>query len=134
MNENTELEVWGSHLSDCPPEDAEPAFGIVYYLVFNNPPLQKDFRPLVGRNPGEWKKRSQASKCRANGLSVYKNMEDAIKTREKYQSLRNTKPVMCELLPEYGMIKSTPAVGRPSHHTWWPPIDMEIWYLFVVIT
>ena len=90
MNENKKLEVWGSHLCNCPPEDAVPAFGIVYYLVFNNPPLQKDFRPLVERNPGDWKRRSQSSKCRAHGLSVFRNIEDAIKLREKHTPLRNT--------------------------------------------
>ena len=52
------MQFFGSDLNNCPPSDAKPAFGIVYYLVWNNPPEENDFKTRYNKTPkGLWTKR-----------------------------------------------------------------------------
>ena len=132
--EYRKLKLLGSHLDKCPPEDAEPASGIFYRLVLNNPPEKEDFTPnpntlsqILDRGPEE-------KICQVYGVSVYKDIEGALKARKKFKSLKGTEPAIGKLTPKCGVIKNTPSLIHHSHHTWWPPCEMEIWSLFQIIT
>ena len=63
-----------------------------------------------------------------------RDLEDALKTKRRRRGLKDTEPAVGKLTPEYGVIKSTPSRSCYSHHTWWPPNDMEIWSLFQIVT
>ena len=134
MKEYRKLRLLGSHLDNCPPEDAEPASGIVYYLVRNNPPQAKDFIPGIEKHPSVYKRKPKDQICQAHGFSVFTDIEDALKTKRRRKGLKDTEPAIGELTPECGLIKSTPSRTGYSHHTWWPPDDMEIWSLFQIVT
>lgn len=132
--EYRKLELRGSHLDNCPPEDAEPASGTVYYLVRNNPPQEEDFIPGIEKHPSIYGRRPKDQICQAHGFSVFTDIEDALKTKRRRNGLKDTEPAVGELTPECGVIKSTPSRTCYSHHTWWPPNDMEIWSLFQIVT
>ena len=103
------MKLLGSHLDNCPPEDAEPASGIVYYLVRNDPPQEEDFILGIEKHPSVYKRRPADQICQAHGFSVYKDLEDALKTKRKRKGLRDTEPAVGKLTPECGVIKSTPS-------------------------
>ena len=128
------LNLLGSHLDNCPPEDAEPASGIVYYLVRNNPPQEEDFIPGIEKHPSVYGCRPADQICRAHGFSVFKDLQDALKVKEEFNSLKGMEPAVGELTPECGVIKNTPSLARCSHHTWWPPNGMKVWSLFKIET
>ena len=134
LEEYRKLELRGSHLDNCPPEDAEPASGIVYYLVRNNPPQEEDFIPGIEKHPSVYGRRPPDQICQAHGFSVFTNIEDALKIKRRRNGFKDTEPAVGELTPECGVIKSTPSRACYSHHTWWPPNDMEIWSLFQIVT
>ncbi len=112
------MKLLGSHLDNCPPEDAEPASGIVYYLVRNNPPQEKDFIPGIEKHPHVYKHRPEDQICQAHGFSVFTDIKDALKTKRRRNGLKDTEPAVGELTPECGLIKSTPSRTCYSHHTW----------------
>ena len=128
------MKLLGSHLDNCPPEDAEPASGIVYYLVRNNPPQEDDFIPGIKKRPEIYKNNPKDQICKAHGISVFKDIKDALKVKNEFKSFKDTEPAVGELTPECGVIKNTPSRDRRSHHTWWPPDEMEIWSLFQIVT
>jgi hypothetical protein len=97
----------------CPPADAVAAQGSVFRVVRSNPPDPADFmslleqgRPVVGRL------------CESAGLSVFKELHDAVHYTKKY-------PYLGELIAEgklenrHGAMKATSRRGN-SHTTWWP--------------
>lgn len=128
------MNLLGSHLDNCPPEDAEPASGIVYCLVWNNPPQEKDFIPAIERNPRIRKKGSEKEICLAHGFSVFTNIEEVLQVKKEFSVFKSAEPAVGELTSECGLIKNTPSRERYSHHTWWPPDGMEIWTLFNIET
>ena len=128
------MELLGSQLDSCPPEDAKPASGIVYYLVRNNPPEEEDFIPGIEKHPHAYAHREKDEVCQAHGFSVFRDINDALKAEKTCKGLRGTKTAVGVLTSECGLIKKTPSRRRRSHHTWWPPLGMEIWSLFKIKT
>ena len=132
--EYRKLNLLGSRLDNCPPEDAEPASGIVYYLVRNDPPEEEDFIPGIEKHPHVYAHGKKDEVCQAHGFSVFRDINDALSAGKRYKSLRGAKTAVGVLTSECGLIKKTPSRSRKSHHTWWPPVGMEIWSLFMVKT
>ena len=95
---------------------------------------KEDFIPGIEKHPSVYKRRPKDQICQAHGFSVFKDIEDALKVKEEYNSLRGTEPAVGELTPECGVIKNTPSRKLRSHHTWWPPDGMQIWSLFQIVT
>ncbi|MDE0635248.1 MAG: hypothetical protein OXI43_05260 [Candidatus Poribacteria bacterium] len=127
------LKLFGWELKDCPPTDVESPSGIVYCFVWNNPPQKQDFRTARERKPGVYNKLSDDEKCEANGFSVFTNYQDILVAKEDYRGFRKAYIAEANLTSECGVIKNTPS-GYPSHHTWWPPIEKQIWLLFKIET
>ena len=132
---NNVLDLVGSELDDCPPEDAVPVNGNVYCWVWNDPPGQNDFVPAINR----WKniyKYTPERKCQAYGLSVYRNIDALLKTKTPKDPLRANRyamPAIGELDYNYGVIKNTPSRQSSLHFTWWPPCGLDVSLLFKVI-
>jgi len=114
---------------DCPPEDAVPASGTAYRLV-GSPIAVDDFLSVRQRYP----KRSFSNpekECKVHGLSVYRNIDHAQKTREIIPALRDRFIGVCTLRPEYGALKPTPSrITGLSHCTWWVAVGVEPWEFF----
>ena len=124
---------FGSHLSNCPPNDARPTSGTVYYLVRNNPPKEEDFKPLLKKRPNSLNGESEHIRCRGHGLSVLRDIDDA-KNLKKSSGFRDAMIAVCELTSKYGVVKKTPSNKRRSHQTLWVPYGVEIWLKFQVIS
>ena len=115
---------------ECPPKDAQPAAGDVYRVVKQNPPNSKDFIPLRAKKSGDFE-----DECKACGLSVFKNFEDAVDMKNRERGMKNRLIAKGTLGPHLGKIKHTPS-SQPygkSHHTWWVPTEAEPWNVFHVI-
>ena len=67
-------------------------------------------------------------------FSVFRDINDALSAEKTYKGLRGTKTAVGVLTSACGLIKKTPSRIRKSHHTWWPPVGMEIWSLFKIKT
>lgn len=126
---------FGSHLSNCPPNDAQPALGIIYRLVFNNPPNSSDFVPNVIEEPQRFNLQSNMTEeklCIGHGISVCKDLEDIRKKKKRFKrKFRNSKIAETTLTSECGLIKQTGS--DKSHYTWWLPPNVEVWHFFAVI-
>lgn len=129
---------FGSHLSNCPPNDAQPALGIIYRLVFNNPPNSGDFVPNVIEEPERYNLQSNMTEekeksCIGHGISVCKDLEDIRKKKKRFRrKFRNSEIAKVILTSECGLIKQTGSLNK-SHYTWWLPPNVEVWHFFVVI-
>ena len=116
---------------DCPPEDAQPATGDVYRVVKQNPPNSRDFIPFREKQSRDFGK----DECKACGLSVFINFEDAVDMKNRRGGMKNRLIAKGTLNPDLGKIKHTPS-NEPygeSHHTWWVPAEAEPWNAFHVV-
>lgn len=124
-------------LNNCPPDDANDAFGMIYRLVFNDPPIEKDFIPGVELYPqyyGESSKKTEEEICQGHGLSVCISKKDAIRAKEGNKGKwRHSIIAVANLESQCGLIKRTPKKGNPLHYTWWFPVDIEVWKLFNIV-
>ena len=129
-----EVKMFGSHLEDCPPTDAETASGVVYRIVENNPPDKDDFIPMAKSRTRNFKGfKTPEQQCNAHGLSVFRNIQEALEAKDNSKHLSDiSKPAVAELTPSCGLIKGGTSRRYTSHFTWWPPEDMEIWKMFEV--
>jgi len=114
---------------NCPPEEAEPASGTVYRLVKHNPPQAEDFLSTWEEFPGRFPKPN----TRISGASVYTDLKDIERLKNRIAHLRNRKTAKGELNPTLGFIQQTEGKEK-SHHTWWIPIGAEPWLIFKVIS
>jgi len=117
---------------DCPPGDAQVADGEVYRLVSQNPPLNTDFRPrVIEQTNGEY----SSNLCKACGLSVFRDLSDIEETRRYSGALKNKIVAKGTLIPEAGVLKTTPNArrGGKTHSTWWVPDEFDPTHLFQVI-
>ena len=98
---------------DCPPPDAVDADGEVFRLAKNDPPTPEDFVTHFesGRLP-------KAPACLRGGLSVFRELGDAIHLRSLFPKL-GKKVARGTLHPSHGKAKLTPS-RQPTHTTWWP--------------
>lgn len=117
--------------ADCPSQDARPATGEVYRLVKKNPPESEDFIPLREKKPtagfGE-------KECQACGLSVLRDVEDALQMRKRARGMAKRLVAKGRLSPCFGKIKHTPSSrDGSSHHRWWVPTEVQPWRVFRVV-
>ena len=124
---------WPSFLpKNCPPDDAVPADGVVYRLVRQDPPAQRDFVPQ--RNAGS-RSSFPGSECIASGLSVLRELDDAVRLRKRVPAFKNRTIARGELRPEAGVTRHTPSKkdGGGSHLTWWVPEGFDPTPFFMVV-
>jgi len=107
----------------CPPTDADPARGIAFYLT-HNPVHPRDFWSKRERNP-EKRFSDPVRECQANGLSIFRDIEDARRLRRRVSYFRNRAIAVGRLTPDLGVTKATPTVVRSSHCTWWIPVGVD---------
>ena len=127
----SDLELVGSDLVNCPPNDAEVINEItVYYLVRGYPFDKDDFKSKIEEKPQRFKGKPDNIRCQAHGLSVYTDINDVFATQEIFNHLKEYKVVVGMLTRKCGVIKKTPARGRKTHHTWWPfqNIDRSVYF------
>ena len=118
---------------NCPPENAQAAFGQVYRLVDNDPPTPDDFQSWREQHPNEQCPKT-VTECQACGLSVFTSISDIEVAQRKVRRLRNKKIAVGNLTIELGQILPTPSQNTgQSHHTWWIPNDTKPWTIFHVI-
>ena len=105
---------------DCPPEEAQPADGVYYYIVKNDPPEPSDFVSLYHRNRELALRRVRngiVTECQTMGLSIFTEQSDAVARARQYTRIGD-KIAQLTLGPDAGKILPTPRDGD-SHHTWW---------------
>ena len=116
---------WPAHLpNDCPPDDAEPAAGQVFRLV-DGKPSEDDFKSHYELDP----ERAWTDLCLACGLSVFADVTDADKARNRFPALRSRAIAHATLDGTIGVMKPT---GKRSHRTWWLPGGCQPWLVFQV--
>jgi hypothetical protein len=118
---------------NCPPKDAAEASGNVYMLVNGNPPEPEDFRSKREKHPDKPPFEPSERECQACGLSVYTEVSELLKTRSRHRGFRKMKIALGELTSDLGVIKLTPSLDSPSHHTLWVSKDATPWTVFQVI-
>jgi hypothetical protein len=112
--------------ADCPPHDAVDAEGIVFRLVKNDPPQDKDVESHFesGRLPN-------APPCLRCGLSVFRERTDADHQRRLLPNLGRW-VAQATLQADHGRTKPTPT-KIPTHTTWWPYEGVRRASLFIVV-
>ena len=102
--------AWGSN---CPPEDASLAEGVLFRRVLHTPVEPSDFLCWIelGRQVA-----GAERLCQAQGLSVFRYLARAY--AERYPATGNL-IARAELASEDGKLKPTPRDGN-SHIMWWP--------------
>ena len=108
---------------DCPPDEAEEinAPRLVYRLVRNNPPTDKDFRSQRAEKPE--KEFKNVTECQARGLSVRTDL-DAAMGLMTLRTMRGT--MLCEARLDHGAGRIMQTGEDPNHSTWWPLSDYDI--------
>jgi len=104
--------------NNCPPADAVDASGVVFRIVNNEPPMAADFVSHF-----ESGKLLKAPDCLRRGLSVFRELGDAVHQRRLFPRLgrliaRGT------LLAEHGKTRLTTG-KQPTHTTWWSYKDVD---------
>ena len=98
--------------TDCPPSDAVDAAGEVFRIVKHATPQPEDF--ASHRETGRLLKAPACLRC---GLSVFREIRDAVHQRQLIPKLGNF-IAQARLQTEHGKTKLT--VGKqPTHTTWW---------------
>ena len=107
---------------DCPPADAEEIVGprIVYRMVWNDPPVDDDFRSQRAENPSG---KFNVSECRARGVSVFVERSD-LEKRLKRPKFKGGQ--VCKVTLDKGAGRIQHTADNSSHHTWWPLAAYDI--------
>lgn len=116
-------ETWPA---DCPPADAIDTDGEVFRLVKHDPPQAED--TASHRETG---KLPRAPACLRCGLSVFRELRDAVHQRQLLPKLGNL-IARAALLAEHGKTKMTRGT-QPSHTTWWAYEGVNRASLFSVV-
>ena len=105
--------------AECPPKAAIEIIGetIVYRMVENIPPKEKDFRSQRTLQPN---KDFSLSECQVRGLSVFTEKADAETAAKGSKNLQGAMVAKVTLNRGAGYIQKTPSKRRKSHCTWWP--------------
>jgi hypothetical protein len=98
--------------NDCPPSDAVDAAGEVFRIVRHEPPNDADFA-----SHDETGKLPKAPACLRCGLSVFREIRDAIHQRQLIPKLGSL-IAQATLQAEHGKTKPTKGT-QPTHTTWW---------------
>ena len=109
------MAMWPNYFPvECPPADARNDDVWVYRLVTNVPPTLNDFMPTKIEQPEREFKQNEI--CAACGVSVFRDVQDAIKKRSLYKPLRAKRIAIGQISKLDGLVLETFA---PSHMTWW---------------
>ncbi len=122
---------WPSHFPhNCPPKNAKPASGDVFRLVKKNRPVDNDFLSQAKRQPDKDFKEKQ---CQACGLSVYRDINDIRKMRNRVRPMRKRKIAKGTLSSNLGRILDTPSYEK-THMTWWVPVGVSPKSVFSIVS
>jgi hypothetical protein len=111
---------------DCPPADAVDATGVVFRIVDHEPPRAADFVTHF-----EAGKLPKADPCLRRGLSVFRELGDAVHQRRLLPKLGRL-VAQGVLRAEHGKTKLT--TGRqPTHTTWWSYAAVDRASLFSIV-
>lgn len=108
------------------PQDAVDAEGGVFRLVKSDPPTDADLASHheTGRLP-------KAPPCLRCGISVFREMEDAVHQRQLFPKLGDL-IATATLQPVHGRTKLTEG-RQPTHTTWWAYEGVQRASLFSVV-
>jgi hypothetical protein len=121
---------WPSYYpAGCPPESAAQPGGVMYRVVSTDPPDEKDFKPYKLLFP----QRRFTDECQACGLSVFGDMEDALRLRRRVGAFQDWLIARGSLGNGDGEILPTPTREAASHNTWWVPVEVAAGEKFQVI-
>ena len=112
---------------NCPPEDAQPASGVVYRFCRGREPRPADFYPHHIRFPNMEFHDLCQSGC---GISVYRTPGDIEIAARLVPGMDKKVPAVGSLAAEHGVTKPTPQEDRPTHTTWWIPVGIDAHELF----
>jgi hypothetical protein len=123
---------WPEHYPEkCPPKRSRSAEGVVFRLMSGKRPTERDFRSYRLQYPT----RNFGGKlCIACGVSIYTDLEDVQRLRNRVPAARRKHVCGAELLPEYGKMLLTSSPDEHSHHTWWFPGNVRPWTFFAVVS
>lgn len=110
---------------NCPPDDAREAGGVVFRLVKHDPPIAEDLA-----THGETNRLPKAPACLRCGLSVFREVGDAVHQRLLLPKLGDF-IARADLKPEHGKTKLTEG-RQPTHTTWWVYEGVDRASLFAV--
>ena len=107
--------MWPEYFPEqCPPPNARRENVQVYRLVGNSPTTAEDFQPTIVEFPHREFTSHQI--CMACGVSVFRELSDALKIRASYKGLRQKKIAFGSISESDGLVLQT---GKPTHITWW---------------
>ena len=108
---------------------AESASGTVYRLVQHNPAQAEDFETPWE----EYRKEFEPPSIQNCGLSVYTDIQDIKRVKERYKKkFEKYKIAEGKLNPTLGVIQHTPSAIGKSYHSWWVPVGTKPWFVFDV--
>jgi hypothetical protein len=111
---------------NCPPSDSDDASGTIYRIVKTNPPARTDILSLFEEN------RPIADLlCQSCGVSVFRELRDAVHQRKAYRRLGKLIAV-ATLTAECGKTKLTSG-RQPTHTTWWCACGVDRAARFAVV-
>ncbi|WP_027250924.1 hypothetical protein [Photobacterium halotolerans] len=102
---------------DIPPEDAEPAEGLAFRLVMQNPPTKKCFQSSYEENPNRAARTPQTREM-LYGTSLFRDKDVALTKRRLYKALRSKLLSTGVLDEEHGVMKKT-GKEEDNHITVW---------------
>lgn len=111
---------------NCPPSDAVDADGDVFRIVKDEPPTDEDFA-----SHWETGKLPKAPPCLRCGLSVFRDVRDAVHQRQLIPKL-GCWIAQATLKYHHGKTKLTEGV-QPTHTTWWAYEKVNRASLFSVV-
>lgn len=106
--------AWPVHFPvACPPQEAQPDNLEAYRIIDGSVATPQDFESHVAAG----KPFNANEHCRACGISIYKNLDDAKKTRDRFKPLRHKKIAKIKISENDGVVMQTSTPS--SHFTWW---------------
>ena len=112
--------------ANCPPQDAVDAAGDVFRIVKSDPPVAPDLASHF-----ETGKLPNAPPCLRCGLSVFREVRDAVHQRTLFPKLGRW-IARGSLASEHGKTKLTSG-HQPTHTTWWAYQGVNRAALFAVV-
>jgi hypothetical protein len=114
---------------DCPPQDAVPAFGVVYRGLKGLPISEKHFRSH--RETGS---PCQLEECQCWGLSVWRTRQAVDHARKAVPAIKMHWYIAEGVLAATdGVIKHTPSKTQTEHFTFWRDMKATFFNRFRVI-
>jgi hypothetical protein len=111
--------------SNCPPSGAKAVdFGPVYRFVQGANISIDDFEPEISRKANNFKSCSNKNRCKACGVSIYSNLNEAKTIQNIVPRFKNCLIAEGKIYRSEGEILKTPSKLANSHITWWVKTKM----------